>query len=329
MEHLEQTAIATAPIAVKPTLWKRYVDDILEKIHKNQVQNLTDHLNQADNTGSIKFTAEPEKDGKIPFLDTLITRRPDGSVKLMVYRKPTHTDQYLHFSSHHPIHQKLGVVRTLLDRCNTIVTEEEDKVVEEQYIRSAFKKCGYPAWAFEKVKHQMMTSKEEKKQKRKEKSDKNKGLVTVPYVRGMSEAISRVFKKHNISTAMRPHTTIRRLVVHPKDKRDIDNSAGLVYKIPCKGCDKSYIGETSRMFSIRKKEHKEEAEEASQRPFTRGNKKISEKQYNKSAITDHVTQTNHIMDWEQSKIMCKEENCYRRGIRESIHILRERGNTIN
>ncbi|XP_072028085.1 uncharacterized protein [Amphiura filiformis] len=144
MEHLEDIAIATAPMECKPKLWKRYVDDILEIVCKDKVNNLTDHLNQADDTDSIKFTFEKEADGKIPFLDTLIVRRDDGSVKLMVYRKATHTDQYLNFRSHHPLHQKLGVVRTLLHRKNKIVTEEQDKVEEETHIKGALQNCGYP-----------------------------------------------------------------------------------------------------------------------------------------------------------------------------------------
>ena len=84
---------------------------------------LMDHLNTVDTTGSIKFTYEEEADGQIPFLDTLIVRKEDGSVKLLVYRKKTHT--YLDFSSHHPLHQKLGVIRTLLDRCHSLVTEDK------------------------------------------------------------------------------------------------------------------------------------------------------------------------------------------------------------
>ncbi len=104
MEFLEQQAIATAPLDCKPRSWKRYVDDILEIIKSDQVDNLTAHLNQTDPTNSIKFTHEQEKEVSIPFLDTLIVRKQEGTVKLLVYRKSIHTDQYLNFASHHPIH---------------------------------------------------------------------------------------------------------------------------------------------------------------------------------------------------------------------------------
>jgi len=85
-------------------------------IKKDQVKNFTDHLNFIDDTNSVKFTYEEESNGVILFLDLLINRQPDKTVKIQVYCKPTHTDQYLHFRSHHPIHHKSGVVRTLMDR---------------------------------------------------------------------------------------------------------------------------------------------------------------------------------------------------------------------
>ena len=131
IEFPEHEAIASASLTIKPTLWKRYVDDILEKIQKGELQNLTDHLNRVNETGSIKFTHEEESNGSIPVLDTLITRKPDGTVKLLVYRKKTHTDQYLDFSSHHHLQHKMSVVRTLLDHCYSLVTEEEDRTKEE------------------------------------------------------------------------------------------------------------------------------------------------------------------------------------------------------
>ncbi|XP_072039336.1 uncharacterized protein [Amphiura filiformis] len=87
MEWLEKEAVATAPLDCKPKMWRRYVDDVLEIIQRDSTQKLTDHLNSVDTTGNIKFTFEEEDQGKIPFLDTLIVRKEDGSVKLLVYRK--------------------------------------------------------------------------------------------------------------------------------------------------------------------------------------------------------------------------------------------------
>ena len=69
------------------------MNDILEIIERGKVEALTGHLNGIDKTNSIKFTHEPENNGQVPFLDTLITRREDRSIKLLGYRKATHTDQ--------------------------------------------------------------------------------------------------------------------------------------------------------------------------------------------------------------------------------------------
>ena len=119
------------------------------------MEALTDHLNGIDKTNSITFTYEPERNGQIPFLDTLITRREDGSIKLLVYRKATQTDQYLSFQSHHLLQHKLAVIRTLLERSDSFVTEEEDRKQEEEHIRTALHTCSYPDWAIKKVKEQI------------------------------------------------------------------------------------------------------------------------------------------------------------------------------
>ena len=87
MEDLEQRAIESEPEELRPKLWKRYVDDTLEVIKRGKVEEWSTHLNSMDPTGSIKFTYEEETNNTIPFLDTLLERRPDGSVKVQVYRK--------------------------------------------------------------------------------------------------------------------------------------------------------------------------------------------------------------------------------------------------
>ena len=136
MEDLEERAIATAP----PPHWcYRYVDDTHTKLDKAHAQEFTDHLNSLDD---IKFTTEDEEEGKLAFLDT--NRKKDGTMKVTIYGKPTHTDQYLNFTSNHPLQHKRGVVRTLLHRADHVVTDEEEK--EKEHVRQALAKCGYPRW---------------------------------------------------------------------------------------------------------------------------------------------------------------------------------------
>ena len=92
MEDLEQRAMESAPDDLRPKLWKRYVDDTLEVIRRGKVVEWSEHLNRMDPTGSIKFTHEEETDNSIPFLDTHIQRRHDGSIKVKVTeRKHTPT----------------------------------------------------------------------------------------------------------------------------------------------------------------------------------------------------------------------------------------------
>ena len=76
---LEQKAISTAPEKCRPHIWKRYVDNTLEII-KGKAEMLTEHLNQMDNTGNIKFAFEEGENGSIAFLDTKLTRKEDGKV---------------------------------------------------------------------------------------------------------------------------------------------------------------------------------------------------------------------------------------------------------
>lgn len=112
MEHFEKLALESAP--VQPKLWKRYVDDTCCRVKATAVDDLLHHLNSV--RPSIRFTVEVERGGTLPFLDTCIQQREGSGLDITVYRKPTHTDHYLHFSSHHPRHMKRGLVRCLYNR---------------------------------------------------------------------------------------------------------------------------------------------------------------------------------------------------------------------
>ena len=146
MERLEERALNS--FSNPPKLWLRFVDDTFAKLTEIFVNLFLEHLNKQH--PRIEFTSENMKDNSIAFLDTLVTVKEDKHVDITIYRKPTHTDQYLSFQSNHHINQKIGIVLTFENRINSIVTSEENKIKEHEYTKRALKKYGYPKWCFKK-----------------------------------------------------------------------------------------------------------------------------------------------------------------------------------
>ena len=136
MEFFEKLALQSAPS--KPRFWKRYVDDTCCIMEKDEVESLLSQQSTDSVRTTIKFTMELERDGSLPFLDTKLTRREGGALDVTVFRKPTHTDRYLHFSSHHPASAKRAVVRNLFDRARNVTLRKEN-LREEEHLTMTFK----------------------------------------------------------------------------------------------------------------------------------------------------------------------------------------------
>ena len=154
MYKLEKRAIAT--FICPPSIWKRYVDDTFAKLKKIHVLQFMEHLNSQHER--IEFTSEELIERKLAMLDTELNVKEDGHLKIKIYRKPTHTDQYLMFDSNHHISQKLGIISTMKHRINTLITEDDDKKVEEERMKASMRECGYPERALNRDKKQQYTT---------------------------------------------------------------------------------------------------------------------------------------------------------------------------
>ena len=168
-------------------------------LKKGDVDELLVHLNSI--RPSIKLTTELEEGGSIPFLDTRVTRKVDGKLDVTstVYRKPTHTDRYLHFSSHHPTHVKKRLVRCLYDRARNITKEASNLETEKAHLSGALQRNGYPA-AFVRA-----ASQESKPRERDPEEVQGEGkptLMMLPYVAGVSERSERR-RNYNIKVVFR------------------------------------------------------------------------------------------------------------------------------
>ncbi|XP_072041441.1 uncharacterized protein [Amphiura filiformis] len=290
MESFEQQALQSYP-GVKPRLWLRFVDDTFVSIERTELEGFFQHINKLDD--NIKFTQESCKDDTLAFLDCLISVKNDGSLTSNVYRKPTHTDHYLQFGSHHPLIHKLGVIRTLQYRADTIISENELIPEEKDHIKESLKNCGYPNWAFLKA------NKSRKDQKQPDGGGQpNNARVTIPYIAGLSERVKKHLKAFGISSSFKPNNTLRGKLVQVKDKQSKEKRSNLVYGLVCgdADCSAAYVGETKQALKARLNQHR--------RP--------SSNEAQNSAVYLHLKDTGHNIDTEDAVILDKEEQKQRK-----------------
>ena len=263
MEYFEQKAIITAPT---PRFWCRYVDntfDIHKEIHK---QAFLKHINSVD--PAIQFTVETNKeDGAIPFLDTIVKSEVDGILSITVYRKPTHTNQYLQWDSHHHLSAIFSVIHTFSHRAQTVCSNPELLHKDKAHLRNALTQCKYPKWALDKVERRHNRPSREVPDGANNQGTtgaqpstnevKTRGHIVISYTQGLHESIKKICGRYGIQTHFKGSNTIRNLLVSPKDKDPVVSKSGAIYWFQCGdlSCDDEYIGETSRTFGERYKEH--------------------------------------------------------------------------
>ena len=193
MEFFEELVLQSAPS--RPRFWKRYVDDdTCCIIEKDEVEPLLDHLNSVCTT--IKFTMELERDGSLPFFDTKLIRREGGTLDTTVFRKPMHTDRYLHFSSHNPASAKRAAVRSLFDRARNFTLRTEN-LREEEHLTTTFKQNGYhlpflrAISPIQEPPTPLEESDEEPDDEGSQKDERKPPLAVIPYVSDVSERIRK------------------------------------------------------------------------------------------------------------------------------------------
>ena len=112
-------------------------------------------------------------------------------------------------------------------------------------------------------------------------------FARIPYMKWLTEPIARLLRKNNIQVVSEPLKTLIQYFPSPKHRPPINQQTNVIYKIPCKDCSWSYIGETGRSFLTRKKE------------LVRNVKNYA----NGSNIANHAWTHNHAIDYENASII--------------------------
>ena len=92
----------------------------------------------------VQFTYENATNNALLFLDCLIERDNEGRLQIKVYRKKTHTGQYMHYTSNQPEHVKGGTIKTLVRRAKIVCSTEESLTDELDSIKKTMQLNSYP-----------------------------------------------------------------------------------------------------------------------------------------------------------------------------------------
>ena len=181
MADLEEKALAGASEDIAPSVWKRYVDNILSVVNRKKGQQLLEYLNAQH--GQIKFVMEEKRDRSLPFTDIGFSREEYRQVVGQVYRKPTHTNRYVQFTSHHPTSVKSGFIDCLVQGATIVSSNDELFKKQLDKIREAMEQNNYPKHFVEKTiekgarRRRMPLRKEEE-------SDLGISTAKIPFVSG-------------------------------------------------------------------------------------------------------------------------------------------------
>jgi hypothetical protein len=283
---------------------------------KGKLEEFLAHLNNMHH--NIKFTMELEENNSLPFLDVLLLKKSDGSLGHTVYRKKTNTSRYLNAQSHHHPSQKRSVLKTLTTR-SIRLTDHDHYNQEVSTLHDTFERNGYSNMEINQVLNQKYhdeSSKEvveenevnELSQNQSQDKEENKNKALLPYVRGVTDRISKVLQRYEIRTNFTTHLKINQLLNNNKSNPKLGTQG--VYEVPCGGCSDSYIGQTSRRMSTRIQEHKNAVKYLHQ----------------DNALAIHAKQTGHGIDFDNARSLANINMNLPRVFREAIEISKRPSN---
>jgi len=211
----------------------------------------------------------------------------------------TYTDRYLDFASHHPIAHNIAIVQTLHSRAEAISSSLPARDKETKHLRQALISNGYPTDVIKR--HSRTINPPGPANQREARSQS----VTLPYVRGVSEAVRRILTPLGVRVSFRPNVTLRHLLVRPKDRIPVNETTGVVYQVPCASCPATYVGQTGRRLDQWLRDHRRAVESGD---------------CANSALAEHAWGHHHPVDWCNTEVLDHHPDIHQRLVLESVHI---------
>jgi len=310
MQDLETSCLNRINLPL--TFYFRYVDDIVMAAPSDKIDFIFETFNKYHNR--IKFTLEYENNRSLSFLDLLLTIT-DNTIIIDWFQKKSYSGRFLSYFSSHPLCHKIGMIYGLVDRIFLLSHPSFHKKNFEFVIKSLIEN-GYPVnLIFEKIntrikshiykhKNSLLTSNHNNRINSGY-DNNNRNILVFPYIKKLSELIASAVDRSQYIIGYRILNNLRNFIRVHKDKNHYLANNNVVYKIFCKDCDASYVGQTGRQLKTRMKEHNYNCRSVTS---------------NSSVIKEHIMKYSHSFDWNNVKILDTEANYFKRSVSEMLHI---------
>ena len=303
MCSLEERLLDECPLASRPLLYGRYVDDTFLLFRgKEQAEIFLEYANGMH--PNIKFTIEYENDNKLPFLDVLVVRENER-FNTTIFRKKTFTGLGTNFYSHCFFNFKLNALSTLLHRAYTLTSDWSNFHKEISYLQQYFENNCFPAKLFYRQVYRFVNKVYLPKLK-------TPSVPKLPVYASVPLIHDKAFYQdlYKIISNYIPAVDLKLIPINPlsigslfrsKEKLDSLMTSKIVYLFTCPRCDLgSYVGLSRRLLKVRIDAHKGVS-------FRTGGR-LTSPEY--SSIRDHTKKCKHDIQYEDFKIIgrAKTEN---------------------
>ena len=153
--------------------------------------------------------------------------------------------------SNNNLASKYSIINTHTHKDRTIYSTLELLNNELKHLEEVLRQCKHTRWSINKILQKQQHQQENTTKKRHNPSSTKKKCHTgVPYTQGISETFKNICHRYGIQVHFKGGTTLKNLLVSPKDNDNITKKRSMIYWFRCDriDCEDEYIWESSRMF---------------------------------------------------------------------------------
>lgn len=358
METLLNTVLENISFPI-PVI-RKYVDDLFLLIPADKIDETLEAFNSYH--PKIQFTVESENNGRLPYLDMTVVRQQDHSIRTEWFIKEIASGRQLNYLSMHPLRQKINLIHNFIDRVNklstNLTTDDKKSIIKKHlqlnsYPQHLINRClNRTIWitndhptgtttnttstsATTSITATAITTDATTAINEDGAPTTNRENTTyrsLPYIPTLTNRIVQLLRTDipDVLITTRSTNTIRNLHSRLKDALPPMDQNNVIYQIPCRDCDRCYIGMTSNLLKKRLSGHKSNVNKLDQllrTDLTYADEEITSLG-DQTALIKHCVDYEHRFTIDNTKIL---DHTYKKAalpILEMIHIFNN-SNTVN